>query len=236
MGMYTTSIVTSDQIRYNPTGLRNSNYLESYGINKLMQKADQDAMTHQENSSYLEHHGIKGQKWGIRRFQNKDGSLTKDGKARYGNGKTKYRIKSQSPFEKKRAKLEEKERRMTEKEEIQRRKNQLKERRNNLKNQGKSQDVIRNEKKVDTTKPKSAKDMSDQELRDFLSRYDMEKRYNQIINGPEKKKGSQIVGDILLKSGTAVATKYTTKAMEAMVEEMIKKANRRPSSSRSGTP
>ena len=28
------------------------------------------------------HHGIKGQKWGIRRYQNKDGSLTKAGKER----------------------------------------------------------------------------------------------------------------------------------------------------------
>lgn len=31
----------------------------------------------------LEHHGIKGQKWGIRRFQNPDGSLTSAGKQRY---------------------------------------------------------------------------------------------------------------------------------------------------------
>ncbi len=31
----------------------------------------------------LSHHGIKGQKWGIRRFQNKDGSLTNKGKKRY---------------------------------------------------------------------------------------------------------------------------------------------------------
>ena len=29
------------------------------------------------------HHGIKGQKWGVRRFQNKDGSLTTAGKERY---------------------------------------------------------------------------------------------------------------------------------------------------------
>ena len=29
------------------------------------------------------HHGIKGQKWGVRRFQNKDGSLTPAGKKRY---------------------------------------------------------------------------------------------------------------------------------------------------------
>ena len=35
---------------------------------------------------YLEHHGIIGQKWGVRRFQNEDGSLTEAGKARYGYG------------------------------------------------------------------------------------------------------------------------------------------------------
>lgn len=33
--------------------------------------------------TFLAHHGIKGQKWGIRRFQNADGSLTKAGKERY---------------------------------------------------------------------------------------------------------------------------------------------------------
>lgn len=33
----------------------------------------------------IAHHGIKGQKWGVRRFQNTDGSLTADGKKRYDN-------------------------------------------------------------------------------------------------------------------------------------------------------
>lgn len=31
----------------------------------------------------LYHHGIKGMKWGVRRFQNEDGSLTNAGKSRY---------------------------------------------------------------------------------------------------------------------------------------------------------
>ena len=30
----------------------------------------------------LYHHGIKGQKWGVRRYQNEDGSLTAAGKKR----------------------------------------------------------------------------------------------------------------------------------------------------------
>lgn len=38
---------------------------------------------------FLMHHGIKGQKWYHRRFQNEDGSLTAAGRARYLTGKAK---------------------------------------------------------------------------------------------------------------------------------------------------
>lgn len=43
---------------------------------------------------YLAHHGIKGQKWGVRKYQNPDGSLTSEGRKRYGLvGSTKAYIK-----------------------------------------------------------------------------------------------------------------------------------------------
>lgn len=40
-------------------------------------------------SEHLSHHGVPGQKWGVRRYQNKDGSLTEAGKIRYNVGKVK---------------------------------------------------------------------------------------------------------------------------------------------------
>lgn len=42
------------------------------------------------SETVLIHHGIKGQKWGIRRFQNKDGSLTPAGKKRVAKLESQY--------------------------------------------------------------------------------------------------------------------------------------------------
>lgn len=39
---------------------------------------------------YLAHHGVKGQKWGVRRYENKGGSYTRAGLQRYKNSQEKY--------------------------------------------------------------------------------------------------------------------------------------------------
>lgn len=41
-----------------------------------------------EYPDYLMHHGVKGMRWGVRRYQNKDGSLTNAGKKHVSNYKT----------------------------------------------------------------------------------------------------------------------------------------------------
>lgn len=55
----------------------------------------------------LYHHGIKGMRWGIRRFQNKDGSLTPTGKKRYDDStpkqikKNNHRLKLEDKYRQK---------------------------------------------------------------------------------------------------------------------------------------
>ena len=48
------------------------------------------------NDEVLIHHGIKGQRWGIRRFQNEDGTRTAAGRARERNGEQGTPTKSSS--------------------------------------------------------------------------------------------------------------------------------------------
>lgn len=54
---------------------------------------------------YLSHHGIKGQKWGVRRYQTKDGSLTAAGKKRYSKDGDKKKTTPEETKEQKRARL-----------------------------------------------------------------------------------------------------------------------------------
>lgn len=41
--------------------------------------------------TYLAHHGILGMKWGVRRYQNADGTLTEAGKKRYADAEDVYK-------------------------------------------------------------------------------------------------------------------------------------------------
>ena len=51
-------------------------------------------------ANYIKHHGIKGQKWGVRRFQEKDGDLTPAGRKRYNNEKTQQKMDKQKKIDK----------------------------------------------------------------------------------------------------------------------------------------
>lgn len=59
-----------------------------------------------DESAYLEHHGIKGQRWGVRRYQNADGTLTAAGKSRLEDYKRKEYTRLNKKYDKKISRLE----------------------------------------------------------------------------------------------------------------------------------
>lgn len=44
-------------------------------------------------SDYISHFGVKGMKWGIRRYQNRDGTLTPEGRKRYGRSEDSEKVR-----------------------------------------------------------------------------------------------------------------------------------------------
>lgn len=69
-------------------------------VNKDQTKGDGCMASESRMDDFLQHYGVKGQKWGVRRYQDEGGSLTAEGKERYyagsngGKGSFKDKIKS----------------------------------------------------------------------------------------------------------------------------------------------
>lgn len=147
----------------------------------------------------LYHHGIKGMKWGVRRYQNKDGSLTNAGKNRYdrdvreNNAKVKdKRIKIDGPDPKRWAKED-----TTRAKKTVDAASDLKRQLSNLNK------AIPTSKKRRSTVDLSK--MTDQELREKINRANLERQYNDICNPPTVSKGRQFVSTVLDYGGTALA-------------------------------
>lgn len=45
-----------------------------------------------DGKPYIAHYGVQGQKWGVRNYQNTDGSLTAEGREHYGVSESNNRI------------------------------------------------------------------------------------------------------------------------------------------------
>ena len=76
------------------------------------------------NTNELQHHGIPGQKWGVRRFQKKDGSLTAAGRKRQRmsqDARDAYELKKKKVYEMSNAELK----KLNERKELERKQKQL---------------------------------------------------------------------------------------------------------------
>lgn len=57
--------------------------IREYGIEDINVGENNRFGKYYNSDSYLAHHGIPGMRWGVRRYQNKDGSLTSSGRKHY---------------------------------------------------------------------------------------------------------------------------------------------------------
>lgn len=167
-----------------------------------------------DNSFCLEelyHHGIKGMKWGVRRYQNKDGTLTEKGQKRY------ERDQRENAGKKKGNKVGAADPNRWVKEDLTRGKTLTNE----------SQNMSRNlktmvDKSIKNT-PKTKMDLSnmtDKEMRDQINRAFLEKQYNDMFAPQKSTKGREYASKVLEVGGDVLAVTSSALAIALAIKEL----------------
>lgn len=151
---------------------------------------------------WLSHHGTKGMRWGVRRYQNPDGSLTAAGRKRYGVEDLSGKSDSELREAVQRKNLEKAYRKATKGDDGA---EQL-ERHKKLVDAAKSEgDAITNlERRVPSRKRKTMdlSNMTDKEMRDAINRKLLERQYDDMFNESTVNRGRERLRTIL-EVGTA---------------------------------
>ena len=162
----------------------------------------------------LFHWGIRGMRWGVRRYQNKDGSLTAAGKKR---------LRKESEAIKKEEEV------LKNKKATKAKFDRLEAKRKALEDQKKSLDGDDdNNSKKDTTAQapakKSVKDMSDTELARALTRARMEDEYSRLRPEPQPPEkhavAKQLLNDVVKPAAISAGKKLMQDAMNNAVEKL----------------
>lgn len=174
----------------------------------------------------LTHSGIKGMKWGVRRYQNDDGTLTDAGKKRYSRDAREKEFNKYDENTGKYYKTSKKNGRTDleadphryVKEDLQRTKS-LTEASSRM-----TGDLKRVTEKSIKNTPKKTMDlshMSDKEMRDQINRAFLEKQYNEMFAPQTSSKGKEMVmktldtaGDVLAVTGSALSIALAIKELK----------------------
>lgn len=175
------------------------------------------------NEAELYHWGIKGMKWGVRRYQNADGSLTAAGRRRYTNPDGSLNDKGKEYYAKERARL------IAERKVIkntQKTNDQL----SRLEAQRRNNEALKKantSKKEEAPKHKTAKDMTDEELDKAIARAKKEDEYDRLRPKPVKKPGfmedlvTNVVKPAVMQSGKNMLVSVMDKAVKDLMKDKI---------------
>lgn len=175
----------------------------------------------------LYHWGIKGMKWGVRRYQNSDGSLTNAGKKRYYQEADRAGYKEESASGARYKKTN---------------KGRDVERFNADPDKWVSDDMQRSKKVIDdsaslarnikSVNDKSMKNqprdrldlsgMSDQELRNRINRELLERQYNDVFNPPKINKGRETAGKVLETAGDVLLVAGSAVGLALSIRQLVK--------------
>jgi hypothetical protein len=159
---------------------------------------------------FIEHHGIKGMRWGIRRFQNEDGTLTDEGKKHYGALNEHSDYKNNPQYIKDRAKLQRS---------IQKAKFKADLKEQNRRNKEALKFEIKSDKAHDKSDIQKAKALRNMERKATNSEIKTEE------NASRKKIKSIIIGGVALITAGAVAYNIYKGRQNNIAETMKKNIN-----------
>ena len=152
----------------------------------------------------LMHWGVKGMRWGIRRYQNKDGSLTQAGKKRYD--KEMGKLKAEEKILKKRQRTQDK-------------LNKLEAKRKEVKALREGKTISKEPEKKPAKR--SIKDLSDDELRAVVNRLTLEQQYARLK--PEQvSKGKKFADAVLYKVIAPAATEVGKNVVKDALAKAVK--------------
>ena len=177
------------------------------------------------NQNELYHHGILGMKWGVRRYQNKDGTLTAAGKKRYERDARENNLEigadgiARSRSKKTKGEIHEADPNKWVEEDLERSRtlsNNTKQAINDVQNLNRATTKIQNKhiKKMDLS------NMTDQEMRNQINRAILEQQYDDMFNPKKVRRGRETVNDILDIAGPVVGITSSALAIALSIKQL----------------